>query len=107
MHKSFTRMQSAILKPLRYFFAMVFLLSTLLLFTGIVPALPSVVFRWITWLQFVPSFLRPQRPWLSDLPGSWTGIIIVGNRARPPRRQTPHVAVSCVNRPAGRPHFLP
>ncbi|MCX6284209.1 MAG: 4Fe-4S binding protein [Bacteroidetes bacterium] len=51
-------MQSVILKPLRYFFAMLFLLSTILLFTGLVSALPLSVFRWVTWLQFVPSFLK-------------------------------------------------
>jgi len=51
-------MQSAILKPLRITVALLFFLSTALLFSGLASFLPVRVVRCITWLQFIPSFLK-------------------------------------------------
>jgi len=51
-------MQSAILKPLRLSFALLYFCLTILLFSGLAPVLPPGTAGKITWLQFVPSMLK-------------------------------------------------
>ena len=50
--------QSAILKPLRVVIALLFILSAVLLFSGLASLLPGQVVRYVTWLQFIPSLLK-------------------------------------------------
>jgi len=51
-------MQSAILKPLRLTFALMYFCLVVLLFSGLATFIPSRFVGYITWLQFVPSVLK-------------------------------------------------
>jgi ferredoxin len=51
-------MSPGILKTIRRVIALFFMLSTVLLFSGLAALLPEQAVRYITWIQFIPSFLR-------------------------------------------------
>ena len=64
------------MKILRRSIACFFLLSTVLLFTGLVRYLPVQLVRFFTWFQFIPSFLKITS-WLSLWASGFFLVIIV------------------------------